>query len=57
MAGGTGVRYTGNGQSPEYFMGGGSGGAAVFLSQKTYGVLFTTLPTAQRLAGAPRPGQ
>jgi putative ABC transport system permease protein len=56
VAGGTGVRYTGIGQSPEYFMGGGgggSGGATVFLSQKTYAVLFTTLSTAQRLAGAP----
>src|SRR6185437_3495142 len=56
VAGGTGVRYTGIGQSPEYFMGGGSGGAGgatVFLSQKTYAVLFTTLATAQRLAGAP----
>jgi putative ABC transport system permease protein len=53
VAGGTGVRYTGIGQSPEYFMGGGSGGATVFLSQKTYAVLFTTLATAQRLVGAP----
>lgn len=56
VAGGAGVRYTGIGQSPEYFMGGGgggSGGATVFLSQKTYAVLFTTLLTAQRLAGAP----
>jgi putative ABC transport system permease protein len=53
VAGGPGVRYTGIGQSPEYFMGGGSGGATVFLSQKTYAVLFTTLATAQRLAGAP----
>jgi putative ABC transport system permease protein len=56
VAGGAGVRYTGIGQSPEYFMGGGgggSGGATVFLSQKTYAVLFTTLATAQRLAGAP----
>jgi putative ABC transport system permease protein len=56
VAGGTQVRYTGIGQSPEYFMGGGgggSGGATVFLSQKTYAVLFTTLAAAQRLAGAP----
>ena len=53
VAGGTGVRYTGIGQSPEYFMGGGSGGATVFLSQKTYAVLFTTLGAAQQLAGAP----
>ena len=52
-AGGAQVRYTGIGQSPEYFMGGGSGGATVFLSQKTYAVLFTTLSTAQQLAGAP----
>jgi putative ABC transport system permease protein len=53
VAGGAGVRYTGIGQSPEYFMGGGSGGATVFLSQKTYAVLFTTLSAAQQLAGAP----
>ncbi|MGE5136230.1 MAG: FtsX-like permease family protein, partial [Gemmatimonadota bacterium] len=56
VAGGAGVRYTGIGQSPEYFMGGGgggSGGATVFLSQKTYAVLFTTLAAAQRLADAP----
>jgi len=53
VAGGAEVRYTGIGQSPEYFMGGGSGGVTVFLSQKTYAVLFTTLSTAQQLAGAP----
>jgi putative ABC transport system permease protein len=54
VAGGRHVRYTGTGQSPEYFMGGsGSGGAAVFLSQKTFAVLFTSLRTAQDLAGAP----
>jgi putative ABC transport system permease protein len=53
VAGDAQVRYTGIGQSPEYFMGGGPGGATVFLSQKTYAVLFTTLDTAQQLAGAP----
>ena len=54
VAGGTRVRYTGTGQSPEYFMGGGSGaGATVFLSQKTFAVLFSTLRTAQQLTGAP----
>jgi putative ABC transport system permease protein len=52
VAGGRLVRYTGIGQSPEYFMGGG-GGTAVFLSQKTFAVLFSTLRTAQDLAGAP----
>src|SRR5215467_11771837 len=52
VAGGRQVAYTGIGQSPEYFMGGG-GGTAVFLSQKTYAVLFTSLRTAQDLAGAP----
>jgi putative ABC transport system permease protein len=52
VAGGRQVPYTGVGQSPEYFMGGG-GGTAVFLSQKTFAVLFSTLSTAQRLAGAP----
>jgi putative ABC transport system permease protein len=52
-AGGVRVRYTGIGQSPEYFIAGGGAGRAVFLSQKTYAVLYTTLHTAQRLAGAP----
>jgi putative ABC transport system permease protein len=52
VAGGRLARYTGIGQSPEYFMGGG-GGTAVFLSQKTFAVLFTSLRTAQDLAGAP----
>src|SRR5262249_17378467 len=52
VAGGRQVRYTGIGQSPEYFMGGG-GGTAVFLSQKTFAVLFSSLGTAQDLAGAP----
>jgi putative ABC transport system permease protein len=52
VAGGRQVAYTGIGQSPEYFMGGG-GGTAVFLSQKTFAVLFTSLRTAQDLAGAP----
>src|SRR5215831_16368620 len=52
VAGGRQVAYTGIGQSPEYFMGGG-GGTAVFLSQKTFAVLFTSLRAAQELAGAP----
>jgi len=52
VAGGKLVRYTGIGQSPEYFMGGG-GGTAVFLSQKTFAVLFSALRAAQDLAGAP----
>jgi putative ABC transport system permease protein len=52
VAGGRRVAYTGIGQSPEYFMGGG-GGTSVFLSQKTFAVLFTSLRTAQDLAGAP----
>src|SRR5215472_10080632 len=52
VAGGRQVAYTGVGRSPEYFMGGG-GGTAVFLSQKTFAVLFTSLRAAQDLAGAP----
>ena len=51
VAGGRQVAYTGIGQSPEYFMGGG--GTAVFLSQKTFAVLFTSLRASQDLAGAP----
>jgi putative ABC transport system permease protein len=53
VAGGVRVRYTGVGQSPEYFIAGGGAGRAVFLSQKTYAVHYTRLSTAQRLTGAP----
>ncbi len=53
VSGGHVVRYTGVGQSPEYFIVTGGTGGAPFLAQKAYAVLFTTLHTAQRLAGAP----
>lgn len=53
VAGGARVRYTGIGQSPEYFISGGGTSGTPFLSQKTFAVLFTQLATAQRLAGAP----
>lgn len=53
VAGGARVRYTGVGQSPEFFISGGGNGGAPFLSDKTYAVLFTSLATAQRLAGTP----
>ncbi len=53
VSGGTTLAYVGHGQSPEYFIVSGSAGALPFLSQKSYGVLFTTLHTAQLAAGAP----
>ena len=53
VAGGALVRYTGIGQSPEFFVASGGAGGTPFLSQKIYAVLFTTLATAQRLARAP----
>ncbi|HUY49375.1 MAG TPA: FtsX-like permease family protein [Streptosporangiaceae bacterium] len=53
VAGGARVRYTGIGQSPEFFVASGGAGGTPFLSQKIYAVLFTTLATSQRLAGAP----
>jgi len=54
VSGGHAVRYTGVGQSPEYFIVTAGLGGAPFLSQKNYAVLFTSLHTAQALAGAPR---
>ncbi len=44
--------YVGTGQSPEYFLVSGGQAALPFLSQKSYAVLFSSLHTAQRLAGA-----
>ena len=52
MSGGTLLRVVGAGQSPEYFLVTGGQGAMPFLSQKSYGVLFTTLHTAQQVTGA-----
>jgi putative ABC transport system permease protein len=53
VSGGATVRYTGVGQSPEYFIVTAGTGGAPFLSQKAYAVLFATVHTAQALAGAP----
>ena len=53
VSGGHAVRYTGVGQSPEYFIVTAGLGGAPFLSQKNYAVLFASLHTAQVLAGAP----
>ena len=53
VSGGHSVRYTGVGQSPEYFIVTAGLGGAPFLSQKNYAVVFTPLHTAQALAGAP----
>jgi len=53
LSGGSVVRYVGQGQSPEYFLVSGRQGALPFLSQRSFGVLFTTLHNAQALTGAP----
>lgn len=53
VSGGHAVRYTGVGQSPEYFIVTAGLGGAPFLSQKNYAVLFASLHSAQALAGAP----
>jgi putative ABC transport system permease protein len=53
LSGGHAARYTGAGQSPEYFIVTAGLGGAPFLSQKNYAVLFATLHTTQALAGAP----
>jgi putative ABC transport system permease protein len=53
ISGGTAVHYGGMGQSPEYFLITGGQGALPFLSQKSYGVLFSTLHAAQQLTAAP----
>ncbi|MGE5291416.1 MAG: ABC transporter permease [Micromonosporaceae bacterium] len=53
VAGGATVRYTGIGQSPEYFIVTGGIGGTPFLSQKSYAVIFATLHTAQALSRSP----
>lgn len=53
LSGGVSVRYVGQGQSPEYFLVSGRQGALPFLSQKSFGVLFTGLHSAQLLTRAP----
>ena len=49
VAGGTPARYVGHGLAPEYFMVVTDEGD--FLAQANFGVIFTTIDTAQRLAG------
>lgn len=46
------LRWVGHGQAPEYFILTGEDGSG-FFGQSTFGVLFTSLPTAQDVAGAP----
>ena len=53
LSGDVPVRYVGQGQSPEYFLVSGGQGTLPFLTQKSFGVLFSTLHTAQRLSGSP----
>ncbi|MCM3924028.1 FtsX-like permease family protein [Frankia sp. AiPs1] len=50
-SGGGEVRYVGQGQSPEYFILPGEQPGLV--TQSGFGVLYTSLPTAQRLTGQP----
>ncbi len=49
VAGGTPARYVGHGLAPEYFMVVTDEGD--FLAQANFGVIFTTIDTAQRLGG------
>jgi putative ABC transport system permease protein len=51
VSGGDALRYVGTGRSPEYFLVTRQGGGEFGGGEAGYGVLFTTLPTAQLLAG------
>lgn len=54
VSGGARLTVVGRGHSPEYFLiTGGQGGGTPFLSQKSYGVLFTSLHTVQRATATP----
>jgi putative ABC transport system permease protein len=53
VSGGARLEIAGRGQSPEYFMLTGGQGGLPFLTQKGYGVLFTSLHTVQQATGAP----
>ncbi|CAI9407504.1 ABC transporter permease [Nocardioides sp. T2.26MG-1] len=52
VSGGARLEVVGRGQSPEYFIVTGGQGGLPFLTQKGYGVLFASLHTVQRAAGA-----
>ncbi|MGZ4542693.1 MAG: ABC transporter permease [Mycobacteriaceae bacterium] len=47
------VSFVGQGQSPEYFLLSSRQGTLPFLNQKSFAVLFTSLHSAQRIAGMP----
>lgn len=53
VSGGERLEVVARGQSPEYFIVTGGEGGLPFLTQKGYGVLFASLHTVQRAAGAP----
>ncbi|HEU4948260.1 MAG TPA: FtsX-like permease family protein [Kribbella sp.] len=53
ISGGVRLSVVGHGQSPEYFIVSGGQGGLPFLSQKSFGVLFTSLHTTQQVTGAP----
>jgi putative ABC transport system permease protein len=53
VSGGARLEIVGRGQSPEYFILTGGQGGLPFLTQKSYGVLFTSLHTVQQATGSP----
>jgi len=53
LSGGARARYLGVGQQPEYFLSSGGQATLPFLNQQSFAVVFSTLHTAQALAGAP----
>jgi putative ABC transport system permease protein len=54
LSGDTPVRYVGTGRSPEHFLVTREGGGEFGGGEAGFGVVYTTLPTAQRLAKRPR---
>ena len=56
LSGNVRVRYVGQGQSPEYFLVSGGQGTLPFLTQKSFGVVYSTLHTAQHLSDSARVG-
>lgn len=53
VSGGARLEVVGRGQSPEYFILSGGQGGLPFLTQKSYGVLFTSLHTVQEATATP----
>ena len=53
VAGGTSLHYIGQGRSPEYFLVTREGGGDFGGAEASFAVLFTSLATAERIAGGP----